>query len=32
MKIGESQLRRVETILIVLAAIVIGIAYLISKL
>jgi hypothetical protein len=32
MKIGESQLRRAETILIVLAAIVIGIAYLISKL
>jgi hypothetical protein len=32
MKIGESQLRRAETILIVLAAIVIGFAYLISKL
>ena len=32
MKIGERQLRRAETILIVLAAIVIGIAYLISKL
>ena len=32
MKIDESQLRRAETILIVLAAIVIGIAYLISKL
>ena len=32
MKIGEGQLRKVETILVVIAAIVIGIAYLISKL
>ena len=31
MKIGEGQLRNVETILVVVAAIVIGIAYLISK-
>ena len=32
MKIGEGHLRKVETILIILAAIVIGILYLISKL
>lgn len=31
MKTGESQLRKVETILIVLAAIVIGVLYLVSK-
>ena len=32
MKTGESLLRKVETILIVLAAIVLGILYLVSKL
>ena len=31
MKTGESQLRKVETILIVLAVVVIGILYLVSK-
>ena len=31
MKIGEGQLRKVETILIMLAAVVIAILYLISK-
>ena len=31
MKTGESQLRKVETILLVLAVIVIGVLYLVSK-
>jgi len=32
MKISEGQLRRVETILVIIAAIVVAIAYLISKI
>lgn len=32
MKIGEGQLRKVETILVIVAVIVVAIAYLISKI